>query len=109
MDVGLDMHRLAGGHVFLDLDAAHRDYPHIDYYGPGPDSKKSGRTSWALEDTSFDASGGVKPFAHLRMGGIARYLLTNVSAGRDHRFAPTDQVFTEQTTPGVQFQTNYLQ
>src|ERR1051326_5761093 len=109
METELGMPKLAGGHVFLDLYAAHRDYPHVDYYGPGLGSAKTGRSSFALEDTSLQTSVGFQPVEHLRIGGIGRYLLNNVSPGRDHRFASTDTLFTEQTTPGIQFQTNYLQ
>jgi hypothetical protein len=109
METGLDMPRLADGHVFLTVGGENLNYPHIDYYGPGPGSSRDGRTSYALEQTSFQTSVGVRPFAHLRIGAIGQYLLNNVGPGRDHRFASTDQVFTEETTPGIQFQTNYLQ
>jgi len=109
MDTEFDLPRLAGDHVFVNLYAVHRNYPHIDYYGPGPNSAKSGRTSWGLEDTSFQLKPGIQPVRGLRIGGIARYLLVNVFRGHDDRFARTDQVYTEQSTPGLQFQTNYFQ
>jgi hypothetical protein len=109
MDAELDMPRLAGDHLFLNLYAVHRNYPHIDYYGPGPDSAKSGRTAWALEDTSFQIKPGIQPLHGLRLGGIGRYLLTNVSQGRDERFASTDAVFSERTTPGIRFQSDFVQ
>jgi hypothetical protein len=109
MDAELSLPRLADDHVFVNLYALHRNYPHIDYYGPGPNSAKSGRTTWALEDTSFQTTIGVQPVHGLRIGGIGRYLLTNVYRGHDDRFAPTELVYTEQSTPGLQFQTNYLQ
>jgi len=109
MDAGLSLPKLAGDHIFLDLDAVHRNLPHLDYYGPGPDSIKSSRTGYMLEDTWAGSRIGLKPFEHLRFGAIGRYLLVNVSRGRDHRFASTDQVFTEETTPGIQLQSDFLQ
>jgi hypothetical protein len=109
IDTGLDLPHIADDHVFVSTNAVHFDYPHIDYYGPGPNSRESDRTSYALEQTWVEGTVGVKPFARLRLGGLGRYLLTNVSRGRDHRFPSTDQVFTEQTTPGIQFQTNYVE
>jgi hypothetical protein len=109
MDAELSLPRLADEHLFINLYGVHRNYPHIDYYGPGPNSAKSGRTSWGLEDTGFQTTMGVQPVHGLRIGGIGRYLLTNVFRGHDDRFAPTDRVFTERTTPGIQFQTDYLQ
>src|SRR4051794_24407704 len=105
MDAELDLSRLADDHVFVNLYGVHRNYPHIDYYGPGPNSAKSGRTDFGLEDTSFRGTAGVQPVHGLRLGGLARYLLVNVSRGRDDRFASTDAVFTEAATPGVQLQT----
>lgn len=109
MDTEMDLRHLANDHVFLNLYAVHRNYPHIDYYGPGPNSKKSGRTGWGLEDTSFQVRPGIQPFRGLKIGGIGRYLLVNVFPGQDERFAQTDGVFSEQTTPGLQFQTDYAQ
>jgi hypothetical protein len=109
MDAELDLPRLADDHVFVNLYAVHRNYPHIDYYGPGPNSFKSGRTSWALEDTSFQIRPGVQPIHGLKVGGLARYLLVNVSTGHDDRFAPTNLVYNEQNTPGLRFQTDYFQ
>jgi outer membrane protein assembly factor BamA len=107
MDSEFDLPRLAHDHVFVNLYGVHRSYSHIDYYGPGPNSAKSGRSDWGLEDTSFQLRTGVQPVHGLRMGGIGRYLLVNVFPGRDHRFAPTQDLYTEQTAPGIQFQTNY--
>lgn len=109
IDAELDAPRLAGNHVFANLYAVHRDYPRIDYYGPGPDSAKTGRSDFKLEDTSFQFRGGVQPFQHLRIGATGRYLLVNIGPGRDERFVSTDQIFTEATTPGIQNQTNFLQ
>ncbi|MBI1895614.1 MAG: hypothetical protein HYS04_03615 [Acidobacteria bacterium] len=42
--------KLAGGRMYLDLRATHRNYPGINYYGPGPDSARL-RTNYRLEDT----------------------------------------------------------
>ncbi len=109
MDARFSMPKLAGEHAFFELGAIHRNLPHIDYYGPGPNSVRSGRTSYLLEDSSLSSSAGIKPFRYLRLGVMGSYILINVGAGRDHRFASTDRVFTEQTTPGIQFQSDFLQ
>ncbi|HEY1339997.1 MAG TPA: BamA/TamA family outer membrane protein [Bryobacteraceae bacterium] len=109
MDMQLTAPNLADKHVSLDLYAVHRDYPHIDYYGPGPDSAKTGRSSFLLEDTSFQAKAVIKPVERLRFGPIGRYLLVNVAPGHDDRFVSADRIYTEQTTPGIQIQSNFLQ
>jgi len=109
MDAAFSMPKLAHDHAFFELRAVHRDLPHIDYYGPGPNSAKSGRTGYLVEDSVFSTNVGVTPFRHLRVGATGSYMLINVGPGRDDRFASTDRVFTEQTTPGIQFQSNFLQ
>jgi outer membrane protein assembly factor BamA len=100
---------LADDHVFLDLNATHRNYPHIDYYGPGPDSRQNTQTDYFLQDTTLQVSPGVRPFNHLRIGALGRYLLNNIGPGRDHSLPSTDQVFAEAITPGLQFQTNFVE
>ena len=108
-DAELNMPRLDGGFAFLNLDADHLYYPRIDYYGSGPDSKKPGRTAYLLEQSAFQVSPGIRPMEHLRIGALGRYLLTNIGTTTDDRFAPTQDVFTEQTTPGLFNPTDYLQ
>ena len=109
MDTEFSMPHLAGDHLFLDLYAVHRDYPHLDYYGPGPESAKSGRSGFTLEDTSFQVRTGVRPVRGLDIGVLGRYLLVNVGPGRDDRFVSSDLVYSEATTPGLFNQTNFLQ
>jgi hypothetical protein len=109
MDADLSMPSLADGRILVDLYAQHFSYPHIDYYGPGANSTKSGRTGFMLENTSFQTTLAAKPLPHFKVGLTGSYLMANVSRGRDDRFTSTDQVFTEQTTPGIQFQSNFLE
>ena len=108
-DTEVTLPKLARGHVFLDLYGVHRNYPHVDYYGPGADSKKSGRSGFLLEDTSFQSSGGFVLARHLRLGGFGRYLLVNIGPGHDDRFVSTDRIYTEATTPGIRLQSNFAQ
>ena len=48
-------------HAFFELHATHRNYPQMQYYGPGPQSKKTGRSNYRLEDTNYSFVTGVKP------------------------------------------------
>lgn len=110
MEVEGDMPALAEGRAFVNLYAVRQDFPRVDYYGPGPHSHKSGRSSFRLENTSFQALAGVKPVNHLRTGVLGRYLLVNVGPGNtDEGIGPAERTYTEQTTPGLQYQTNYFQ
>jgi hypothetical protein len=54
--------RLANDHLFVTLLANHRNFPQMQYYGPGPDSLKTGRSNYRLEDTRFNVRAGVSPF-----------------------------------------------
>ena len=100
MDAELDAPHLANDHAFVNLYAEHYDYPARRLLRPGPDSKKTGRSDFLLESTQFQIRGGFKPIDHLRLGVLGKYLMENVSHGRDDEFASTDQIYTEQTTPG---------
>ncbi len=106
-DLELAFPKLAGGHAFVDLYAVHRNYPRIDYYGPGPESRKSGRSDFRLEDTAFDFTGGVKPVKRLRLGGTAGRLAVNVGPGTDPRFVSTEKIFPPLGTPGIDQQTDF--
>lgn len=108
MEAGLEAPALAEGHVFANLWAVHFDYPSVDYYGPGPNSHKQGRSDYLLEETGVQATPGIQPVAHLRLGAIGRYLMFNVGPGRDDTFADANRLYSEQTTPGIQYQSNFL-
>ena len=94
--------------TFFDLCSVHHNYPGINYYGPGPDSKKSGRTDFRLEDTAIDGAIGVRPRPHLELGVSGGYLFVNVGPGTDSRFASAEQVFTPAQAPGIDRQSNFV-
>ncbi len=108
-EIGISMPRLANDRLFLNLGTVYRNYPSINYYGPGPGSKKTGRSDFRLEDTSLNANAGVRPIEHLRLGVDGGYMLINVGPGRDDRFARTQDIYSPATTPGLDRQANYLQ
>jgi hypothetical protein len=106
-ETGLDFPRLADKRVFAGVSGRYENYPHIDFYGEGPNSSKAGRTAYAIEDTSFLGKAGVRPFEHLSIGLLGRYWLVNVGPSPDDRFARTEQVYSEAQAPGITRQTNY--
>jgi hypothetical protein len=107
-DVELNFHKLADNHGFFELHAMHRNFPQMQYYGPGPDSKKIGRSDYRLEDTSYSFSTGVKPVEHARVGVLGGFTQVNVGPGTDDRFINTDQAYSPAVTPGVDRQTDFL-
>jgi outer membrane protein assembly factor BamA len=92
----------------LDMQATHRNYGRLDYYGPGPNSRRTGRSNFRLEDTSFDTIAGAQPFRHLKLGTSVGALLVNVGPGQDPRFISADKQYSARVTPGIDEQTNFL-
>ena len=107
-DVQLTFPKLYHRKLSVDLYAVHRNSPRIDYYGPGPDSRKTGRSDYRLEDTSYDLTAGVKPLRHLSVGGSLGFLQVNVGPGADPRFVSTEKIYTPASTPGIDNQSDFL-
>jgi hypothetical protein len=109
LESGLDMPALAGGRLFLHIDAQRRGFPHVDYYGPGPESAKTGRSAFLLEDTSFQTTAGIRPVNRARLGVIGRYLLVNIGPSDDAEIGQAARIYSERTTPGLDIQSNFLE
>jgi hypothetical protein len=108
-DLELNLPKLANNHAFFELHATHRNYPQMHYYGPGPDSQKTGRSNFRLEDTSYSFVTGVRPVRYLRLGAIGGFTEVNVGPGTDDRFISTEQIYGPAVTPGIDRQTDFLQ
>jgi outer membrane protein assembly factor BamA len=100
--------RLFGQPLSLDFVGSHRNYGGIPYYGPGPDSSKTARTNYRLEDTSADAIAVLRPARFTRVGGSIGGLWVNVGPGNDSRYASAETVFSPVIVPGLDHQTNHL-
>ena len=96
------------GRTSVDLSIVHRDISEMPYYGAGPDSEKSGRSDYRLEDTNLELRPSVRVYKGLRTGLIGSYLAVNVGQGHSSRYISTDQQFGAVTTPGIDRQTNFL-
>jgi outer membrane protein assembly factor BamA len=105
---GWAMPNLARGRISFDVNGLHRNYSQIDYFGPGPRSSRDARTDYRLEDTTVDASLGVKPMKHLHLGGSLGYVWMNIGPGASDSFPSTDQVFPPSNAIGSDHQTNFL-
>jgi hypothetical protein len=107
MDTELRFPDLAREHAFVNLYAVHSNLTRLNYYGPGPNSARTGRSVFRLENTSFQFRTGLKPVKPLRLGVIGEYLMVNVGPGRHNDFISSDRTFFEPTTPGIQQQTDF--
>lgn len=104
----LQFPHLANDRVFLDMLAVHRNYPQIDYYGPGPDSEKTGRANYRLEDTFYDFDVGIKPAKRLRLGVTGGLLQLNIGPGTNSRVISAERIYSPVQAPGIDRQTDFL-
>ena len=100
--------RFANGWLGWDFLAAYRNYNRIDYYGPGPDSTKGGRSNYRLEDTSWESQFVLRKLPKSRLGGTVGYSWFNVGPGQRDGIISTDQAFGPALAPGIDRQTNFL-
>lgn len=107
-DMQLAMPQLGDGLFFADLSSVYQNYPRMDYYGPGPDSSKTGRSDFRLEQTSFDGAAGVQPLRPLKIGVRAGYLLANVGPGNDQRLGQAAELYPPALTPGIGEQSDFV-
>lgn len=108
IDLLVGFPHLLHDHGFVDFYNYYFNYPSLDYYGPGPNSKKTGRSDYRVENTSFNVRAGFRPFAHLRLGVSGGYLAVNVGPGAEERFISTGEQYTEATTPGINRQSTFV-
>lgn len=106
--VEFELPYLLHDHAFVDLDTRYRNYPSVNYYGPGPNSFRNGRSDYRYETSNSDLTAGVSPRRFLRIGATIGYLLVNVGAGTDERFVSTEQIYPPSSAPGIDRQTNFL-
>lgn len=107
-DAQLSVPHLATDRVFIDLYAVRHNYPRLDYYGSGPDSDKTGRSDYRLEDAAFDATIGTRPFKGLTLGSTLGYVRNNIGRGTDSRFVSAEQIYSPKQAPGIDVQAGFL-
>jgi outer membrane protein assembly factor BamA len=105
---GFNLPRLAGGKINAGMQAIARNYGSLEYYGNGPESARTGRTVYRLEDTAVQGGAGVHLGPWLRLGGSAAYLLANVGPGKREGIASAHLVYSGDQAPGIWEQTNFV-
>ena len=86
----------------------HENSPKMDYYGAGPNSQKSGRTSYRLEDTGIDGSGRYRLWSHLYLGASGGIYLPNVGRGQRDEVPSTDEAYRPEQVPGLDDQPKFF-
>jgi len=108
LDFQVTAPKLAGRRLFLDLECAYGNYPRIDYYGKGLDSRKGGRSHYRLEENRYNLVLGVGPLRAFYAGFSGGYLGINVGRGNNPAVGHTAELYEEATTPGLYKQTDFL-
>ena len=83
-------------------------YPQEDFYGRGPDTLESMRTSYRFRSSDFMVRAHVKPRRWLKTGVNIGYQHPSIGRGRDRRFPSIDDIFTDATVPGLLSQPDFL-
>ena len=96
------------GRGLVDFSASHSDFTQMPYYGPGPDSRKTGRSDYRLERTNVEVRPTMRLARNLTAGAIGSFMAINVGPGTSSTYISTDQQYGPQVTPGIERQTNYL-
>jgi hypothetical protein len=107
-DAGVRFPRLWDNRAFVGLSATRRYAPRVDYYGRGPDSLRSDRSSFTFEDVSAEATFGLQAHRNWKTGFLGGFQQINVGAGRDPRYISSELKFTPVQAPGIDRQAHYL-
>jgi outer membrane protein assembly factor BamA len=100
-DLRINLQGLEFGRSFFNVYAKYEKSPRMDFYGVGPDSALSNRSSYLLEDLSADAQFGVTLAEHWRVGLTAGYVSTDTGPGRRPNVPATTERFTPLEAPGI--------
>lgn len=101
VDARLDLQGLEFGRSFFNVYTKYEKSPRMDFYGVGPHSSLSDRSSYLLEDVSVDAQFGVTLGDQWRVGLTAGYVSTDTGPGRRPDVPPTTARFTPLEAPGI--------
>jgi outer membrane protein assembly factor BamA len=105
--VDLSLPHLFDDHAFLNFSAIHRDISEMPYYGAGPNSRKTGRSDYRLEDTNVELRPGARIYRGLSAGAIGSFLAVNVGPGHSTRYISADRQYGPDVAPGIDQQTNF--
>lgn len=109
IDAELGFPHFARRYLALTVRGARVDANSIDYYGPGPDSKKKGRTDYRREESSLNLSLAFRPAGrYLNLGFETGYLWLNVGPGKAHGINSSERQYPSSVALGIDRQTDYL-
>jgi hypothetical protein len=100
--------RLANGLLLADVRASRSDFPQEDFYGLGPDTLPSDRTSFDVRTTRLGASGGIRLAPWFILGQRVEYSTPRVRGGGDSDLPSIADRFADEDAPGLLEQPDFL-
>jgi hypothetical protein len=89
-------------------DYRFEDYPQEDFYGMGPDTLPSMRTSYHFRGSDFVVRAHLKPLSWLKTGVHVGYLHPSIGPGSDNAFPSLEELFARESVPGLSSQPDFL-
>jgi hypothetical protein len=84
------------------------DYPQEDFFGLGPDSQRSNRTTFDIHGQYVGGQLIAQPVRPLTFGGGVEYLWPTVESGRNRRFPSIEDIFDDFSAPGLQAEHEFI-
>lgn len=104
----IELPKLLDDHGFFSASVFRFDYPRLDYYGMGPDSAKTGRSDYRMQDNAAEIRGGLRLAKSLRVGLLGSYQRIHIDPGTSPTVTSTDEVYTPEEAPGLDSRANFL-
>ena len=105
--VDLALPHLFNDRAFLNFSTITRNISEMPYYGSGPQSRKTGRSNYRMEDTNVELRPGVRIYKGLQAAAIGSFLAVNVGPGHATQYISSEQQFSPAVAPGIDRQTNF--
>ena len=98
---------LARNKIELGMHVVHRHNPQEDFWGLGQDSLEDNRVSFEVDYLNFEGRAIVRPRPWLEAGTRFGRLSGTVGSGTDNRFPSIEDLFTDETAPGLAAQPDF--
>jgi len=96
-----DLPDLADGRLGVGTFVRRHSYAQEDFFGIGPEARRSDHTRFQLNNTIVGGRVGVKPARAVTVGGRVEYSRPDIEPGRNKTVPTIDALFDDQSAPGL--------
>jgi outer membrane protein assembly factor BamA len=109
MQSRLEWPRLLNDHLAVGGQVKYQDFPQINFFGVGPDSRQANQTDYRLQSLDVAAYATVRPVTWLAITGRAGSLRhVDISRGTSSLHPSIGEVFAESSAPALDFTPTYF-